>query len=563
VTKKSRGLVAKRRASQGARRARSHTFDALEVEVFGHLFAALCEEMGAVLQRSAFSANIVERRDFSCALFDSQARLVAQAAHLPVHLGAARASVAAVLAAVRERGARFERGDVWLLNDPFAGGSHLPDLTCVAPVHLTASAEPQFFLVDRAHHADVGGPFPGSMGPARDGWSEGVRIPPVRLVKGGELERGVVDLFLANVRVPSERRGDLFAQLSALACGTTRLVDMAREYGCDALLARAADQIEWTERLARAAVRELAPGSSSASDELELAHGARATIAARVDVVHDERGERLVVDLCQSSDQVPAPLNAPRAVAEAVVFYVLRLLLPEGTPTNHGVLAPLELVTRPGSIVDARAPAAVAAGNVETSQRLVDVVLAALAPRTRRGLPAASNGSMSNLSWGSTADAREAFTHYETHGGGAGGGPSGAGESGMHCHMTNTRNTPIEALERGSPVRVHEFTLARGSGGAGLAPGGDGIAKTVEFGEPVRVSWLSGRRRTCAAGARGGGDGARVRATVQVSRSARTTELEPQDSVLVPRGARVRLVTPGGGGFGARGSRHRGRSGAV
>lgn len=552
---KGRSPNTSRRASTGARRVRSHTFDALEVEVFGHLFAALCEEMGAVLQRSAFSANIVERRDFSCALFDSEARLVAQAAHLPVHLGAARASVAAVFAAVRDRGARFERGDVWLLNDPFAGGSHLPDLTCVAPVHLTESAEPQFFLVDRAHHADVGGPYPGSMGPARDGWSEGVRIPPVRLVRGGELERGVVDLFLANVRVPHERRGDLFAQLSALACGTTRLVEMAREYGCEALLARAADQIEWTERLARAAVRELAPGSSSASDDLELAHGARATIAARVDVVHDERGSdrgaRLVIDLCKSSDQVPAPLNAPRAVAEAVVFYVLRLLLPEGTPTNHGVLAPLELVTRPGSIVDARAPAAVAAGNVETSQRLVDVVLAALAPRTRRGLPAASNGSMNNLSWGSTADAREAFTHYETHGGGAGGGPSGAGESGMHCHMTNTRNTPIEALERGSPVRVHELTLARGSGGAGRARGGDGIAKTIEFGEPVRVSWLSGRHSTRAAGARGGRDGARVRLTVRASSTARATALEPQDSVLLPRGARVRLVTPGGGGFGA------------
>jgi len=529
------------------RRRRAATFDPLLVEVFGHLFASLCEEMGAVLMRSAFSANIVERRDFSCALFDADARLVAQAAHLPVHLGAARASVAAVVETVRTRGPAFADGDVWLLNDPFAGGSHLPDLTLVAPVFLGRGERPDFFLVDRAHHADVGGPYPGSMGPAPDGWSEGLRIPPVRLVRGGRVDPDVEALFLANVRVPSERRGDLLAQHSGLLAGRARLAEFAREYGAAALAERAADQIAWTTGLARAAVAGLEPGVGEASDELALAGGGSARLAARVTV----GGGRLEIDLTGCADQVRAPLNAPRAVSEAVAFYVLRLLLPPGTPTNHGVLAPLTLLTRPGSIVDARPPAAVAAGNVETSQRLVDLCLAALDPLVPGGLPAASSGSMSNLSWGAVHGAREAFTHYETHGGGAGGGPAGRGESGLHCHMTNTRNTPIEALERSSPVRVLADTLARGSGGRGAAPGGDGLVKSVAFDEPVRVSWLSGRRSVGPRGARGGGDGTPGALHVQRSPRARPVVLEPQDSVELPRGAVVHLRTPGGGGFGA------------
>ncbi|MEZ5978225.1 MAG: hydantoinase B/oxoprolinase family protein [Planctomycetota bacterium] len=526
---------------RGERRAAA--FDPLEVEVFGHLFASLCEEMGAVLVRAAFSANIVERRDFSCALFDGAGRLVAQAAHLPVHLGAARASVEAVLGRAGTRGRGLRRGDVWLLNDPFAGGSHLPDLTLVAPVFLGSGDAPDFLLVDRAHHADVGGPFPGSMGPAPDAYWEGLRIPPVRLARDGEVDADVLDLFLANVRVPTERRGDLLAQRAALALGESRLRALAEEYGADVLRRRADGQIAWTAELAARAIGKLADGRGSARDTIELANGGGVELCADVEV----RGERLEIDLTRCGDQVAAPLNAPRAVAESAVFYVVRLLLTEDTPTNHGVLAPLRLTTRPGSVVDAVAPAAVAAGNTETSQRLVDVLVAALGPLVRDGLPAPSNGSMSNLSFGSGRGASESFTHYETHGGGAGAGPSGDGESGIHCHMTNTRNTPIESIEREMPVRILRTTLRRGSGGDGARRGGDGIEKEIEFDEPVRVSWLSGRRTKGPAGARGGGAGEPGSARVSVGATVR--ELEPQDSAELPRGARIEVRTPGGGGF--------------
>lgn len=539
--------------SRGRRPGASRGFDPLEVEVFGHLFGSLCEEMGAVLQRSAFSPNIVERRDYSCALFDRDGRLVAQAAHLPVHLGAARASVEAVRAVVGANG--FAREEAWLLNDPFAGGSHLPDLTLIAPIHLgpnvgaEGAGAPDYFVVNRAHHADIGGPFPGSMGPAVDIYSEGLRIPPLRMFVGGRPDPRLLDLFLANVRVPDERRGDLLAQYAALVAGERRLRALTSEYGAQALAERAGDQIGWTARLATEAVRVLTDGTTTARDRIALAAPGTDVglhVSCRV------AGATLAVDLRGCDDQVAAPLNAPRAVAEAALFYVLRLLLPEGTPTNHGVLAPLELITRPGSIVDPLPPAAVAAGNVETSQRLVDLLLAALGPASRAGLPAASNGSMSNLAFGAGQGARRAFTHYETHGGGAGAGPSGPGESGVHCHMTNTRNTPIESLERALPVRVLRSTLVRGSGGVGAQRGGDGIVRELEFDEPVRLSWLSGRGERGAAGARGGGDARGVGgAWVRQGPTSTRRRLAPQDSVELPRGARVEVRTPGGGGFGA------------
>jgi N-methylhydantoinase B len=534
--------------SRARRSGAPRTFDPLEVEVFGHLFGSLCEEMGAVLQCSAFSPNIVERRDYSCALFDGAGRLVAQAAHLPVHLGAARASVEAVRTVVGADG--FTRGEAWLLNDPFSGGSHLPDLTLVAPIHLEReSGAPDYFVVNRAHHADIGGPFPGSMGPAVDIYSEGLRIPPLRMFVGGRPDPRLLDLFLANVRVPDERRGDLLAQYAALVAGERRLRALTDEYGAAALADRARDQISWTAQLATEAVRALADGTTSATDHIALAaSGDEVALHATCRVA----GARLTVDLRGCDDQVAAPLNAPRAVAEAALFYVLRLLLPEGTPTNHGVLAPLELVTRPGSIVDALPPAAVAAGNVETSQRLVDLLLAALGPASRAGLPAASCGSMSNLAFGAGLGARRAFTHYETHGGGAGAGPSGPGESGVHCHMTNTRNTPVESLERSLPVRVLRSTLVRGSGGSGAQRGGDGIVRELEFDEPVRLSWLSGRGERGAAGARGGEAARGVGgAWVRSGEGAARRRLAAQDSVELQRGARVEVRTPGGGGFGA------------
>ena len=525
-------------------------FDPLQVEVYGHLFAALCEEMGAALERSAFSANIVERRDFSCALFDACGRMVAQAAHLPVHLGSAPRSVQVVLArSEREPAFALRPGDAVLLNDPFEGGTHLPDLTLVSPVFLDPGAErPDFLVATRAHHADVGGPFPGSMGPSREIHAEGLRVPPVKLVRAGEIDREVLSLLLANVRVADERRGDLLAQWAANRLGAMRVVELGREHGAEVLAARAADQLTWTARLAHALVRELPRGRAHFEDTLELAGGGEARLVA--DVACD--GERLCFDLSATDDAVAAPLNAPRAVTEAGVFYVVRCLLPRGTPTNDGLWDAVQLITRPGSLVDARYPAAVAAGNVETSQRIVDVLLGALGALGAAGIPAASAGTMSNLSFGSPGDgaARERFAHYETHGGGAGAGPGAPGAHAVQCHMTNTRNTPIEVLERRFPVRVLAAGVRRGSGGDGRHRGGDGQRKRLRFLTPVELSWLAGRARRGPWGMAGGHPGAPGGARVRTEQAAPWSQLEPSDARTLPAGAEVEVETPGGGGFG-------------
>lgn len=518
----------------------------LEVPVFQHLFAAVAEEMGARLVRSAFSANIVERRDFSCALFDAQGRMIAQAAHLPVHLGAAPRSVAAVLArAAREPEFALEPGDAVLLNDPFEGGSHLPDLTLVSPVFLrperAAGQAPDAFVCNRAHHADVGGPFPGSMGPAREIHAEGLRLPPVKLVRRGRLDRELLSLFLANVRVPTERQGDLLAQWASNRLGEARLLELAGRYGAETLLERAADQLAWTAELARARLARLPHGRVQVVDELDLPGAERAEL--RLDLQHGPGGLR--ADFRGSAAAVARPLNTPRAVVESAVFYALRLLLPPGTPTNAGVLAPVEILTDPGSLLDARYPAAVAAGNTETSQRLVDLLLRALAALEPGALPACSAGTMSNLSFG-----QRDFTHYETIGGGAGGGPGGPGVSARHCHMTNTRNTPIEALERTFPVRVLQATVRRGSGGAGRHAGGDGIVKELRFLAPVEVAWLGGRQRRGPPGLDGGAPGAPGGLSVRAAREAPWRVLEPVDRAELPSGGELRAETPGGGGYG-------------
>jgi N-methylhydantoinase B len=518
----------------------------LEVPVFQHLFAAVAEEMGARLVRSAFSANIVERRDFSCALFDSQGRMIAQAAHLPVHLGAAPRSVAAVLArASREPEFALVPGDAVLLNDPFEGGSHLPDLTLVSPVFLRPGAAPgtppDAFVCNRAHHADVGGPFPGSMGPAREIHGEGLRLPPIKLVRAGRLDREVLSIFLANVRVPAEREGDLLAQWASNRLGQERLDELAVRFGADVLASRAADQIAWTAALTRELLSAWPRGSVTVVDELELPAGESARL--ELCLTHDERG--LVADFRGSSPAINRPLNTPRAVVESAVFYALRLLLPPGTPTNAGVLAPATILTTPGSLLDARYPAAVAAGNTETSQRLVDLLLRALGDLAPGRLPACSAGTMSNLSFG-----QRAFTHYETIGGGAGGGPGGPGLHARHTHMTNTRNTPLEALERAYPVRVQGATVRRGSGGDGRHRGGDGIVKHLRFFEPVEVGWLGGRQRRGPPGQAGGEPGAPGGMWVRSEGEAPWQRLEPVDRAELPAGGELRVETPGGGGFG-------------
>lgn len=513
--------------------------DAVRLAVMKHLFSSVAEEMGVVLGRSSFSANIKERRDFSCGVFDGGGALAAQAAHIPVHLGSMPLSVRAALEDLD-----LGPGDVAILNDPFRGGTHLPDVTMVSAVHV--DGRPVFHLANRAHHADVGGARPGSMALARSIHEEGFRMPPVHLVRGGERVPEVWKLLLANVRTPEEREGDLAAQRAALVAGERRIRDLVAKYGANHLLAAAAGLMDYTERALRALLREIPDGTYEGADAMDDDGFSDEPVPIRVAI--RVRGDRVAVDFTGSAPQVRGGVNANRAVTLSAVLYVFRCLLPGDVPANDGLLRPIELVTEPGTVVDAREPAAVAGGNVETSQRIVDVCFAALAKALPGRIPAASAGTMSNLSLGGERPDGSPFSWYETIAGGAGAGPGAPGRAGVQTHMTNTRNTPVEAFEHDFPLLVTEYRLRRGSGGAGAARGGDGIVREIEAGVPVRASILSDRARRGPPGAAGGAAGAPAR--YRVKRGGRFEELGSKANADLAPGDRIRLETPGGGGHG-------------
>jgi N-methylhydantoinase B len=521
--------VSARRARRGA--------DPARLDVFQHLFAAAAEEMGAALLRSSFSTNVRERRDFSCALFDGQGRMIGQAAHLPVHLGSTPLSVQAALARVP-----MEPGDAVLLNDPYCGGTHLPDLTLVSPVFLGASRRPDFFCANRAHHADVGGAAPGSMAPAADVHGEGLRIPPLHLVRRGVLQREVLALLLANMRAPAEREGDLLAQWATNRIGAQRLSAMAAEHGAGELRRRARELMDWTERLTRAFLRSLPARSVEFEDALEDPAGG----GLRVHVRLEKRADRLVCDFTRSAAAPASALNATRAVTLSAVFYCLRTLLAPGTPPNDGVLRPVTVRTRPGTLLDAAYPSGVAAGNVETSQRIVDVLYGALARLAPGRVPAASAGTMSNLTF-----ATPHATYYETIPGGAGASARGPGASALQTHMTNTRNTPIEALERGYPVRLERLALRPGSGGRGQHVGGLGVEKRLCFLADVHAAFVADRHRSGPYGLAGGGRGAPGHLRARAAASGAWRALPAQWSGTLARGSALEIATPGGGGYGA------------
>ncbi|MFT7667446.1 MAG: N-methylhydantoinase B [Planctomycetota bacterium] len=519
--------------------------DRLRLEVFHHLFAALGEEMGVTLMRSSFSPNIKERRDFSCAMFDADGRMIAQAAHLPVHLGAAPMSVAAAREVFE-----MQSGDVVLLNDPYRGGTHLPDLTLISPVFLQGDKSPSFYLANRAHHADVGGQEPGSMAPARDVHGEGLRIPPVRLIKNGAMDQELLSLLLANMRVPGERKADLLAQWAANRIGETRMHEMALEYGARELRVRAAQLMDWTEELSSDLARSVPQGSWSFEDHLE-SPGPGGDGLARIALTLRKQRGRLIFDFSATDDQIAGALNTPPAVPRAAVFYCLQQLLPPGTPANDGVLRPVEIVTRPGSLVDARYPAPVAAGNVETSQRLVDVIQGVLAQVWPERIPAASAGTMSNLTFGGAGDENtRAFAYYETIAGGAGAGPLGPGAHALQTHMTNTRNTPIEALEAHLPVRILSYSVRRGSGGKGRFAGGDGLVRRLRFLREVRVGFVAERSHNGPWGLAGGASGQVGGARLRLTGARRDQQVPSKGSFQLSAGSEFEVRTPGGGGFG-------------
>jgi N-methylhydantoinase B len=514
--------------------------DPVRLEVFQHLLAATAEQMGTTLMRSAFSANIKERRDFSCAIFDAAGSMVAQAAHLPVHLGSTPLCVQAAMDAID-----MAPGDTVILNDPFRGGTHLPDITFVTPVFIGSRRTPDFYCANRAHHADVGGAWPGSMAASVDVHGEGLRIPPLRLIRAGNVDMDILDLLLANMRGRREREGDLLAQWSANRVGEGALRALVEEHGRAEVLARCGQLMDWTHALVGTWLRTLPQGVWTCEDFLEEpAPGGDGLAAIRLRLERTRR--TLCFDFTGTDDAVAGPVNATRAVTESAVFYCLRLMLPARTPANGGVLRGIEIKTRAGSLVDARYPSPVAGGNVETSQRLVDVILGALARALPGRLPAASAGTMSNLTFGG-----EGFAYYETIAGGAGAGPGAPGAHAVHTHMTNTRNTPVEAMETEYPVRVLVTTVRRGSGGRGRWRGGDGIRRRLRFLEPVRLAWLAERQETGPSGLEGGLAGRPGSARVHRPDVRRDRLLSGRAAEDLPAGSEVEIQTPGGGGYGA------------
>ena len=511
-------------------------FDPTTLEIYRALFTSVAEEMGVALRRTAFSPNIKERRDYSCAVFDAKGRVIAQGDHMPVHLGSMPMAVAAALAEID-----IVPGDVVALNDPFAGGTHLPDVTLVMPVAIRKRI--LFYVANRAHHADIGGATPGSMGLATDIYGEGIRIPPIRLVRGGVVDRDTMRLLLANVRGNVERRGDFDAQIGSLKTGASRLLEIVERRSEREASEYATQLINYSARLMRHTIASIPDGSYEAEDALDDDGVEDRAVPIRVRVTI--KGERAVVDFTDSAPQVTGAINAVEAITVSAVSYVFRCLIGGEVPASAGLVEPIEVIAPRGTVVNANPPASVAGGNVETSQRIVDVLFKSLAQALPDRIPAASQGTMNNVTIGGidTRSGQE-FSYYETVAGGMGARPGADGMSGVHTHMTNSLNTPAEALEYAYPLRVREYRLRQGSGGAGKHRGGDGVVREVETLVPSRMSLLCDRRKHGPYGLFGGEDGAVGRNQIN------NRDVPGKGSHQLKAGDRIRIETPGGGGWG-------------
>jgi N-methylhydantoinase B len=532
--------------------------DPVELEIFKNLFHSIAEEMGAALRRTAFSPNIKERRDYSCAVFDCDGQAIAMGDHMPVHLGSMPMSVRA---AIDE--CEMGPGDVVMLNDPFRGGTHLPDITLVAPVFVASRgraarvhtgktrknpATPDFYVASRAHHADVGGTYPGSMGLCREIYQEGFRIPPVRLMRAGVIERDVLTLLLNNVRTPEEREGDLGAQIAACHTGAERLREVCTRYGLARVTHAGRELLEYSERLMRAFLLQVPKGNYRAEDFLDNDGISDKPVKIAV-TVNIGRGEA-TVDFNGSGPQVEGSVNAVEAITYSACFYVFRCLLAEDVPVTAGLMRPIKVIAPKGTIVNARPPAAVAGGNVETSQRIVDVLLRALAKAVPQRIPAAASGTMNNLTIGGIDPrTRKPFAYYETIAGGMGARPGKDGVSGVHTHMTNSLNTPAEALEYAYPLRVRRYSLRSASGGNGKHRGGEGIVREIEVLTECEVTLLADRRTHGPWGLAGGEAGSVGRASV-IRQDGSIDEMPGKFSTRLHRGERIRIESPGGGGWG-------------
>ena len=522
------------------------TVDPVSLEVFKNLFISVAEEMGVALQRTAYSANIKERRDFSCGVFDPQGQMVAQAAHLPVHLGAMPASVQAALE-------KFHGGlrsrDIVILNDPYLGGTHLPDISMLAPVYVgDKKKQLAGFVSNRGHHADVGGMTPGSLPLSTELYQEGMIIPPIKLARGGRLNQEVIELICRNSRTAHERKGDLAAQVGSIRVGQRRLQEIVARYSLAEALEHMAALLDYSERLTRQAIQGIPDGTYRALDYMDDDGISQEPVPIAVAIT--VAGERMTIDFTGTAGQRPGCINAPRAVTVSACLYVVRCVVGRAAPANQGCLRPVKIVLPPGTLLSPEPQHGVAGGNVETSQRVTDVLLAAMAQALPHLIPAASQGTMNNLLIGGHDSGRDRpFVYYETIAGGMGARPTKDGISGIHTHMTNTMNTPIEALEFAFPLRLKRYALRRGSEGQGKYRGGDGVVRDVEFLSPARVTVLSERRRFAPPGYHGGHHG-QPGENVLFRGGYEEVKLAGKETLDVAPGDVLSIRTPGGGGWG-------------
>ncbi|HET9264031.1 MAG TPA: hydantoinase B/oxoprolinase family protein [Vicinamibacterales bacterium] len=514
----------------------------IEFEVFKNLFVSVAEEMGVTLCRTSFSPNIKERLDYSCAVYDAEGSTIAQGDHMPVHLGAMPLSVRAAI-----EHCSFEPGDTVVLNDPFHGGTHLPDITLVSPVFFGRARRPAFYVANRAHHSDVGGMTPGSMPLAQEVFQEGLIIPPVKLARRGEIVPDVLAMILANVRTPDEREGDLTAQIAANRVGETRLRQIVSKYGASRVTAYSSALQDYSERVLRATITSIPDGDYTFDDYLDDDGFGNTCVAIRVRL--SVAGDEAVVDFTGSDPQTPGGVNANYAITLSATLYGFRCLVNEDVLYNAGISRPVTVIAPEGSIVNATRPAAVAGGNVETSQRITDVILGALGRALPDRMPAASQGTMNNVTLGGL-DPRtgQRFAYYETIGGGMGARNGLDGISGVHTHMSNTRNTPVEAIEHYLPLRILRYGLRPGSGGRGRFRGGDGIVREYEMLAETAVTVLSERRTGAPYGTRGGAPGSSGRNVVV--RNGRDEIVGSKVWLTLKPGDRLRIESPGGGGYG-------------
>ncbi|MBN1288069.1 MAG: hydantoinase B/oxoprolinase family protein [Actinobacteria bacterium] len=510
------------------------------LEVFINLIKSAADEMGTVLHRTAFSPNIKERKDHSCAVFDARGKLVAQAEHIPVHLGAMPETVKTVL-----DNFRLEEGDLVILNDPFTGGTHLPDISMVSPVYIDGKITA--VLASRAHHSDIGGYAPGSLALVSDIFQEGLIIPPVRLISKGEYQYGTEEMITANTRSPHERKGDLEAQVSAHTIGEKRIRNIAARLGREVMLSRFEEIMDYSEKLTRLAISNMPDGKYCFTDCLDDDGFSKNEILINVEVKIE--GNEITVDFTGSSPQVEGPFNCPRAVTYSAVYYVMKCVTGAEIPANAGAFRPVTIKIPASSLLSATRPHAVGGGNVETSQRIVDTIIGALARALPHLIPAASQGTMNNLSIGSLAGTSgKPWSYYETIGGGAGAGPNREGASAVHTHMTNTLNTPVEALEYAYPLRVNRYEIRRNSGGRGKHRGGGGGIREIQALEECHATILSDRRSRGPWGLEGGEDGKPGKN--KLVRNGKAEKLPSKCNLKLKKGDKLKIETPGGGGWG-------------